>query len=113
MKEARQCQRLEPGHMAMACLEKDTCGTYASHEHTTGKCSTADGAFDRFGINCDDATHSSWDRTCPVFAELNRRLQLATLLEQYHYYPIPDEPASWDEQYISETPICDLPPHLA
>lgn len=115
MKEARRClrcQKLEPGHMAATCTEKEACGTCASLEHTTGECSAANGVFDRYCVNCDDATHASWDRTCPVFAELNRRLQLATPLERYRCFPIPDDPASWEERYISESPICDLPSRL-
>lgn len=116
VKEARRClrcQKLEPGHMAAACTEKEACGTCVSHEHTTSECTAAGGVFDRYCVNCDDATHASWDRTCPVFAELNRRLQLATPLERYRGFPIPDDPTSWEERYISETPICVLPPHLA
>ena len=116
VKEARRClrcQRLEPGHMAAMCTEKEVCGTCASHEHTTGEYTTANGVFDCYCVNCDDATHASWDRTCPVFAELNRRLQLATPLERYRCFPIPDDPTSWEERYVSEHPVCNLPPHLA
>ena len=116
LKEARRClrcQRLEPGHLAANCQEKEACGTCASPDHTTGECANPDGVFDRYCVNCNDPTHASWDRTCPVFAELNRRLQLANPLEKYRCYPIPEDPTSWEERYISDTPICELPQHLA
>ncbi|KAH9913257.1 uncharacterized protein B0H18DRAFT_841817, partial [Fomitopsis serialis] len=104
VKEARRCmkcQRLEPGHMASDCTETAKCGTCASPEHTTQKCKVPPGR-KRWCVNCEVAGHASWERHCPSFMEANHKIQRANTLEQYRFFPIADDPTSWEPRYVPD-----------
>ena len=47
--------------------------------------------------NCKMVGHASWDRTCPSFIEVSRRLELWDLENSYRYFPS-DEPWTWEQE---------------
>lgn len=102
-KEARRClrcQKLEPGHMARDCdMIEDVCGTCGGL-HTTQEC-TED---TRRCVNCQTTDHASWDRKCPAFMEATRKVQKANTLERYRFFPMADDPRTWDHLDGSELP---------
>ncbi|KAH9840932.1 uncharacterized protein C8Q71DRAFT_688255, partial [Rhodofomes roseus] len=89
-----KCQHFEPAHLAAACKGEDTCGTCGSKEHKTQACYVPEGP-ERFCVNCNEHGHASWERECPTFIRLNRRLQSRDPLEKYKYFPIPGDPSTW------------------
>ncbi|EPS99060.1 hypothetical protein FOMPIDRAFT_1082659, partial [Fomitopsis schrenkii] len=94
-KEARRClrcQRIEPGHLARDCNSKhDICGTCGG-EHTTHGCTSEH----RYCVNCASDGHTSWNRACPAFMDATRKIQRANTLEQYRFFPMMDDPSTWD-----------------
>lgn len=94
-KEARRClrcQRIEPGHLARDCeWGIDICGT-CGQDHATRECTTGM----LHCINCDVNGHASWSRMCPAFVEATRRIQNANKLERYRFFPLVDDPSTWD-----------------
>lgn len=94
-KEARRClrcQKLEPRHMARDCeLIADVCGTCAGL-HSTHECTEPR----RQCVNCGTTNHASWDRKCPAFIEATRKVQKANSLEQYRFFPMTDDPSTWE-----------------
>ena len=106
-KEARRClrcQKLEPGHLARDCeMIEDICGTCAEL-HPTQSCTE----HTRRCVNCaSNNDHASWDRRCPAFIEATRKIQKANTLEQYRFYPLANDPDTWDHL---DTP--QLPPPM-
>ena len=94
-KEARRClrcQRIEPGHLAREChWDIDICGT-CGQDHATRDCTTGM----LHCVNCDTDGHASWSRMCPAFVEASRKIQNANKLERYRFYPLVDDPSTWD-----------------
>lgn len=94
-KEARRCLRcqvIEPGHLARDCKRDiDICGT-CGQDHATRECNTGM----LHCVNCDADGHASWSRTCPAFVEATRKIQNANKLERYRFYPLVDDPSTWD-----------------
>lgn len=87
-----RCQKLEPGHMARDCdMIEDVCGTCGGL-HSTQTCVEDT----RQCVNCKTTDHSSWDRKCPAFVEATRKIQKANTLEQYRFFPLADDPQTWD-----------------
>ena len=106
-KEARRClrcQRLEPGHLARDCdWDIDICGT-CGQDHPTRECNTG-----RLRcMNCKSEGHASWSRTCPAFIEATRKIQNANKLERYRFFPLIDDPSTWD--HIDAPDLGPTPP---
>ncbi|TFY52367.1 hypothetical protein EVJ58_g10059 [Rhodofomes roseus] len=97
VKEARRClkcQRLEPGHLAKDCdMIVDVCGT-CGQDHKTNECTTAD--WQHHCVNCKEGGHAAWSRMCPAFIEATRKVQGADKLAQYRFFPLMDDPTTWD-----------------
>ena len=94
-KEARRClrcQKLEPGHLARDCdWDIDICGT-CGQDHATRDCNSGK----LHCINCNSDAHASWSRTCPAFVAATRKIQNADRLERYRFFPLLDDPTTWD-----------------
>ena len=102
-----RCQKMEPGHLARDCeMIDDVCGT-CSGLHSTQEC-TEDR---RRCVNCQGA-HASWDRTCPAFLEATRKIQQSNSLEQYRFYPLADDPDSWEHLETPSMPLSG-PTHIS
>lgn len=87
-----RCQKLEPRHMARDCeLIADVCGTCAGL-HSTHECTEPR----RQCVNCGTTNHASWDHKCPAFIEATRKVQKANSLEQYRFFPMTDDPSTWE-----------------
>ncbi|KAH9830357.1 uncharacterized protein C8Q71DRAFT_688128, partial [Rhodofomes roseus] len=97
-KEVRRClkcQKFEPAHLAKDCTNKPACGTCGAEDHTTQDCSVPPG-FGRFCVNCDEYGHASWERVCPAFIHMNRKIQAKDPFEKYRFFPRADDPRSWE-----------------
>ena len=112
-KEARRClrcQKLEAGHLARDCeWIIDICGTCGG-DHTTQDCTSTC----QRCVNCSSDGHASWSRTCPAFIEATRKIQEANKLEQYRFYPLMDDPSTWDHldspNHLPRIPPTGAPP---
>ena len=114
-KEARRClrcQRLEPSHLARDCdWDIDICGT-CGQDHPTRECNTGKLRC----MNCNSEAHASWSRTCPAFVEATRKIQNANKLERYRFFPLIDDPSTWDHidaPDLGPTPPTSHPTQLA
>lgn len=105
-KEARRClrcQHIEPGHLARDCdWNIDICGT-CGQDHHTCECMTGQLRC----VNCGVDGHASWSRMCPAFIEATRKVQNANKLERYRFYPLVDDPSTWDHM---DAPDLNPPP---
>lgn len=96
-KEAQRCMRCQgydPVHKAAECKKAGACAKCASKEHDSRECDAPDNT--HRCVNCKVDGHSAWDRACPVFMEATRRLQKASALEQYRFFPVMDDPSTWE-----------------
>ena len=96
LKEARRCNKCHQfGHLAANCTNPQRCGTCGAEDHATTECTEPEGIA-WYCVNCKEYGHASWERACPAFIEASRKLQQASTLEQFRFFPIANDPTTWE-----------------
>lgn len=89
-----RCQGIGVGHLAADCKQaQEVCGSCAQN-HPTATCTVNESEYRC--ANCKVTGHAAWDRMCPAFIEATKRRQRANDSNSYRFYPIVDDPASWE-----------------
>ncbi|KIJ24350.1 hypothetical protein M422DRAFT_78014, partial [Sphaerobolus stellatus SS14] len=90
-----KCQKMGTGHFASSCPEKEECCGTCGAAHRTKDCPVTHKE-GRYCANCKLSGHAAWDRGCPAFASNFDKLTARIPDNQFKFYPIVGETASWE-----------------
>jgi hypothetical protein len=101
----------KPLHFTRNCPHTNKCGTCGAPEpdHTTQTCLITDPE-DQFCVSCDTKGHPSWARQCPTFIDEKQKTIAKTKSTNYRFFPIGNDPTTWEELNIEEPPYAPYLP---
>ena len=104
-----KCQKINVKHFAAECNGTETCATCRG-EHRVAQC-TERNSGKVYCVNCKSNDHPSWNRLCPSFIALSKKMERQNLESSYRFFPT-DEPWTWEQLYqdSSEESIMQAPP---
>ncbi|KAF9035525.1 hypothetical protein BJ165DRAFT_1304290, partial [Panaeolus papilionaceus] len=82
------CQQFD--HIAANCPNKTICGTCGDSHRTKGCTMTST----PWCVSCDNKSHSSWSRKCPIFIKKCEEIQKKFPENNLKYFPT-EEPWTW------------------
>jgi hypothetical protein len=108
--EARRCmkcQGYQAGHFAADCKQlNDTC-TQCAGAHRTQECNKTNDP--PFCSNCRSPGHRASDRSCPTLRRENARLATRNPENAYRYFPLINDPSTWELIDANSTHTRDSP----
>ena len=91
-----KCQKINVKHFVAECNGMETCATCGG-EHRVVQC-TERNSGKVYCVNCKSNDHPSWNRLCPSFIALSKKMECQNPESSYRYFPT-DEPWTWEQLY--------------